>query len=258
MAGPAAPRGVLARTLATLALVYVGLRFGLPWLSVAVGLSQVPAPVPVFALRAYMVCAGVGAAVYVTSDRKRWLSFLGPVVRLAAAPLRPLGPRALWLALPPLLAGWLAWRAVVSTAGVPAVIRVQHPGLPERYAALRSPLAALDSAARAEAIAEGTVLYQKNCRPCHGAKADGDGPLARGLRLRPVDFTDPGTIATVVESYPYWRIEEGAAGLPDLATPWNSAMPAWGEELTSDEIWRLIAAEHRLAGTEPRRPERDR
>jgi mono/diheme cytochrome c family protein len=63
---------------------------------------------------------------------------------------------------------------------------------------------------------EGRSLFQVNCRPCHGSKADGNGPMACGFRLRPSNFTDPGTIATVVEQYVFWRIREGGRVCP----PW--------------------------------------
>ena len=59
----------------------------------------------------------------------------------------------------------------------------------------------------------------------------------------------------MVEPHPYWRIQEGSLGLPPIATPWESAMPPWGDELTADEIWKIIMAEYRLSGTEPREPE---
>jgi hypothetical protein len=105
-------------------------------------------------------------------------------------------------------------------------------------------------------IEEGRILYQKNCRPCHGTPAHGQGPMARGFRLRPADFTDPGTIATLVENYPFWRIQKGGIGLPNAATPWDSAMPRWEGELTDEEIWKIIMAEYQIAGKEPRKPER--
>ncbi len=105
-------------------------------------------------------------------------------------------------------------------------------------------------------IEEGRILYQKNCRPCHGTRADGRGPMAQGFRLKPVDFTDPGTIATLVESYPFWRIQTGGLRLPDAATPWDSTMPAWEDELSEEEIWKIIMAEYDIADKEPRKPER--
>jgi mono/diheme cytochrome c family protein len=202
-----------------------------------------------------MLCALVGALVYVSSDEQRWHAFLAPLVRLFV--IEP-GPgrrmRLLVLSLAPLVSGWMVWQEVSPAADVPTAIRLQHPTQPAEYAALENPQSRLSP----DEAREGTILYQKNCRPCHGAAADGTGPLARGLRLRPVDFTDGGTIASVVESYPFWRVREGNAGMPDIATPWNSAMPAWQDELSDDDIWRIVATEYVLSGTEPRRPEGER
>ncbi len=244
-------------TVAVLIAVYVGVRYGIPWLSVMVGASQTPAPVPSFARGIYMLCALVGAYVYLSSDERRWELFLGPIVRLFVLKQGPPPRRQLVvLAVLPLLVGWVAWRRAMPRTQTPAVIRVQHPTMPDQYSDLENPLRALSEEQLRVVEREGTVLYQKNCRPCHGTKADGDGPLARGLRLRPIDFTDPGTIATVVEAYDLWRIQEGGLGLPGIATPWNSAMPAWKDELEDEEIWRIIMAEYRIAGTEPRIPER--
>ena len=242
-------------TVIALAAAYAGLRFVVPWISVWFGVSPLPAPVPAFAIGIYMLCAVVGALVYVSSDEQRWHAFLAPLVRLFV--LQP-GPgrhlRLLVLSLVPLAGGWLVWQEISPSADVPTAIRLQHPTQPAEYAALENPRPILSG----DEAREGTILYQKNCRPCHGAAADGTGPLARGLRLRPVDFTDGGTIASVVESYPFWRVREGNAGMPDIATPWNSAMPAWQDELSDDDIWRIIATEYVLSGTEPRRPEGER
>ena len=247
---------ILTWTIVTLVGVYMGLRFGIPLLSVLVGVSANPAPVPKFAMAIYMMCAGLGALVYVSSEDKRWHAFTAPIVRAfvvppGEAPVRRFMP----LVILPLVVGWVAWGQIMPGTQSPREGRVQHPGIPDRFAELENPFGALDEAEREEAEREGVVLYQKNCRPCHGTKAMGDGPLARGLRLQPVDFTNPGTIATVVEQYPFWRIQEGAIGLPNIATPWNSAMPAWKDEIEPDDIWRIIMAEHRIAGTEPRKPE---
>lgn len=236
-----------------LALTWATLRFVVPHVSVWLGLSQLPAPVPRFAMGIYLLCATFGALVYASADEGRWRVFLGPIVRLFA--LQP-GPghrlRLVVLVLGPLVAGWLAWQRVApSTADVGTAIRLQHPTQPAAYAELANPHPASTGDERRAA----EVLYQKNCRPCHGAAATGTGPLARGLRLKPVNFTDAGTIASVVESYPFWRVREGHAGLPEIATPWNSAMPAWKDELSEDDTWRIVEAEYRLSGTEPRRPE---
>ncbi|MEE9295838.1 MAG: cytochrome c [Phycisphaerae bacterium] len=105
-------------------------------------------------------------------------------------------------------------------------------------------------------IEEGRILFVKNCRPCHGTKAMGDGPMARGLLREPADFTGVETIATLVEGAVFWRVKMGGIGLPHEGGPWESAMPPWGEEdLTDDEIWKIIMAEYDIAGNRPREPE---
>ena len=255
--GPASPRRqALPIALLTLAVIYGGLRWGIPWLSVVVGVSQTPAPVPGFALAVYMTCAVLGVLVYASSENERWGLFLAPLVRLFVIPSSGPGRSQIFLlGLLTILAGWIAWARIMPQTGTPTVLRVQHPAPPARYAVMENPYSDVSAEERADLEAEGLVLYQKNCRPCHGVLGDGNGPLARGQRLQPIDFTDPGTIGTVVESHPFWRIREGGPGLPAIATPWNSAMPPWGDELSDEDIWRIIMAEYRLAGTEPRRPE---
>ncbi len=105
-------------------------------------------------------------------------------------------------------------------------------------------------------IEEGRILFVKNCRPCHGTKAMGDGPMVRGLLREPADFTGVETIATLVEGAVFWRVKMGGIGLPHEGGPWESAMPPWGEEdLSDDQIWKIIMAEYDIAGNNPREPE---
>ena len=79
--------------------------------------------------------------------------------------------------------------------------------------------------------------------------------MARGFRLKPTNFTDPGTIATVVEAFAFWRAKKGNPGLPAASSPWDSAMPTWERDLTDEEIWKILLAEYDIAGVEPRKPE---
>lgn len=102
---------------------------------------------------------------------------------------------------------------------------------------------------------EGRALYAMNCRPCHGDSVSGDGPLADGFKLRPINFTDIGTIETIVEGYTFWRVSNGGQALPAEATPWDSAMPEWQQSLTEEERWKIILAEYDLAQKTPRIPE---
>ncbi len=102
---------------------------------------------------------------------------------------------------------------------------------------------------------EGRALYAMNCRPCHGDSVAGDGPMADGFKLRPINFTDNGTIETIIEGYTFWRVSNGGPGLPTEATPWDSAMPEWKLNLSEEERWKIIMAEYELAQKTPRIPE---
>jgi len=99
---------------------------------------------------------------------------------------------------------------------------------------------------------EGRALYEINCRACHGDSAAGDGPMAYGFHLRPINFTDNGTIEVLVEGYAFWRVQMGGPGLPVESTPWDSAMPVWGLDLTEKERWTIIMGEYDLAQKTPR------
>jgi mono/diheme cytochrome c family protein len=111
------------------------------------------------------------------------------------------------------------------------------------------------AALREKNLFEGRALYAMNCRPCHGDSVAGDGPMADGFKLRPINFTDNGTIETIVEGYTFWRVANGGPGLPTEATPWDSAMPEWKLNLTEAERWKIILAEYDLAEKTPRIPE---
>jgi len=103
---------------------------------------------------------------------------------------------------------------------------------------------------------EGRILYAMNCRACHGDSTGGDGPMADGFRLRPINFTENGTIETIVEGYTFWRVSTGGRGLPQEATPWDSAMPVWKADIPEEYRWRIIMAEYELAQKTPRQPEK--
>jgi DMSO reductase family type II enzyme heme b subunit len=102
-------------------------------------------------------------------------------------------------------------------------------------------------------VAEGAVIYIKNCVYCHGDNLDGNGHFARALNPPPANFTDPGTIAMLQEAFLFWRIAKGGPGLPKESTPWNSAMPAWEDRLSEDEIWKVILYLYDATGYQPRR-----
>src|SRR6266850_1067547 len=98
----------------------------------------------------------------------------------------------------------------------------------------------------------GLVAYGQNCLPCHGDHLDGQGHFASGFNPLPANFQDNGTIAQLTESFVFWRVAKGGPGLPREGTPWNSAMPAWEEFLTEDEIWSVVLFLYEQTGWKPR------
>lgn len=155
----------------------------------------------------------------------------------------------------PLLIGQTVYSSGAPKVSSPTELRIQHPTLPGKFEGLTNPFRKEDEKNQLVHIEEGKVLYQLNCRPCHGSKADGNGPFADAFRLKPADFRDPGTIGTLVENYPLWRIKKGGPGLPATATPWDSTMPPWEPDFTDDQIWKIIMGEYVTANVSPRAPE---
>ena len=90
-----------------------------------------------------------------------------------------------------------------------------------------------------EASEAGKALYEDKCAHCHGIEGAGDGSAAENLLPRPRDFTrglykirstESGQLPTDQDLFDI--ISNGMPG---------SSMPAWGEILTEDEQWQLVA-----------------
>lgn len=86
-----------------------------------------------------------------------------------------------------------------------------------------------------EAIEAGEVIYEANCSTCHGPEGDGDGPAAEGLDPQPASLADAHMMEELSDGYLFWRVSEGG-----VMGPFNSAMPAWKDTLSDDEIWQVI------------------
>lgn len=74
-------------------------------------------------------------------------------------------------------------------------------------------------------VAQGLALFGEYCVSCHGEAGDGSG-LAGAA-----DFTDQEFMANENPDEFFEKISEGVEG---------SAMPAWGEQLSEEEIWSLV------------------
>ncbi|GJL80289.1 MAG: hypothetical protein NPINA01_32780 [Nitrospinaceae bacterium] len=104
---------------------------------------------------------------------------------------------------------------------------------------LKSPLSK-DPVHLAKHLREGGEIYFKNCLLCHGDLMDGQGLFADRFFPPPADFTHSVSVVTLPPSYAYWRIVKGGPGLPDKFSPWDSSMPAWEDQLSEEEIWKVI------------------
>lgn len=79
-------------------------------------------------------------------------------------------------------------------------------------------------------IERGAALYQANCIECHGVSGEGDGPLASSFTPPAADFTTAHAKAHLDAEFFNW-IRDGKP---------LTAMPAFGENLTNDQIWDVV------------------
>jgi mono/diheme cytochrome c family protein len=103
------------------------------------------------------------------------------------------------------------------------------PAVPAPYTGKTNPKA--NDATAADA---GKAIYASNCAACHGDKGMGDGPSAASLDPKPKALATE--IGNLKDDYLIWRISEGGA-----MAPYNSAMPAWKNSLSEDQIWQVIS-----------------
>jgi len=106
----------------------------------------------------------------------------------------------------------------------------EHAEIPDAFASMTNPVAG-----DAAAIEAGQTIYSANCASCHGENGGGDGPAAAALDPKPTAFSDADIMATMTDSYLYWRISEGG-----IAPPFNSQMPPWKDALSEEQIWQVI------------------
>lgn len=266
-----------------LAILYLLLEAVVPWLIKVQFDRTALVPTPSTLKQWYMALGVCASMIYVTSSPQRienFLSFFRP--QAGEGITRVL--RIVILVAIPILAGWAVYSLVNPGTAAPVELRIQHPSKqPEEYRSLTNPFRnptaemlskfkgekklelegeALKAAFLQASIDEGRIHYQATCRVCHGTKTDGNGPFARGYRLRPVDFTIKDTITTIVEGVAFWRVKEGGSkhngggGLPNESSPWDSAMPAWKNDFTDEQIWKIIMAEYDTAQVSPREPDK--
>jgi mono/diheme cytochrome c family protein len=250
-----AVRHPLGQFAVVLMVAYLLFRFGIWLIPPLFGAAS--APVPRSVLLQYMVTVIVGALLWVSDNEARWAEFKRPIRETMVEPRRR-RLRVALLVLLPLLAGWISFTRVRPSVAAPVSLRSIHPAPPAQisFRGRTMVLAESNNPLRAgptdAALTTGRTVYMRNCMPCHGDDLGGNGYMAHGFNPVPIDFTSSGTLPQLAESFVFWRIAKGGPGLPREGAPWNSAMPAWEEILTEEEIWAVILYLYTQTGAQPR------
>lgn len=162
-------------------------------------------PSPLVSLAYVLIAAGFGLAGLA-------------IVRAARKPRRR---RALQRQVALVVAG-----AIVLGCGGYVYAAEQRNGVPLDVANIRNPVPPDE-----RSLAVGRDVYLAHCEVCHGETGRGDGPAGLRLVPRPADLrihTAPG-VHTDGELF-YW-VSYGFSG---------TAMPAWKDTLSEDEIWSVL------------------
>ena len=234
-----------------LIIAYVVVAFVIPMLP---GSAIVPKSV----VLQYMATVLVGVLIWVSDDEARWAEFKEPMHDVLVQPRLKIVRMAV-LAAVTLVVGCITYGQVKASVAAPPSLRSIHPAPPSQinFRGKAITLVGLENPLRrsgdmAAHLAQGSRVYYQNCVPCHGDHLDGQGPYATGLNPLPANFQDNGTIAQLTESFVFWRIAKGGPGLPREGAPWNSAMPAWEDFLTEEEIWAVVLFLYEQTGWKPR------
>jgi len=240
------------QAVAIVALAYLVVVYGIPLLP---GSAIVPKSV----VLQYMVTVLVGVLIYVSDNEERWRRFKQPLEAVLVEPRLKL-VRTAALAVVTGLVGLVTYGQVQTSVAAPPTLRSIHPAPPSEmtFRGKTMTLTGLENPLRqrpeslAAYVADGKRIYYQNCIPCHGDHLDGQGHYAYGFNPLPANFQENGTIAQLTESFVFWRVAKGGAGLPREGTPWNSAMPRWEDFLSEREIWSVILFLYDQTGWKPR------
>lgn len=230
---------------------YVLLRFGFT------------APIPASVISIYMGIVTISILAYVSSSEERRDEIAGPLVRFMTEKRYATLLAATVVAIPALAAANVYVRMNVPLEP-PFFPRTVHPASPPDITvhdtkiaidAGDNPYRALETSDPEEFrrhVENGRRVYASNCVFCHGDDLGGNGMFVHGLDPIPTNFTDAGTIPNLRETYLFWRIAKGGPGLPEEAAPWDSAMPAWEQYLSEEEMWDVVLFLYDFTNLRPR------
>jgi len=222
------------------------------WISIYIFLAfGFTAGLPQSIITEFMFITTMSLLVYIMSDRERWRSVKDPLIDFIVNPKKATHLKITLVLLPLLVAGKSYLNTQVEILP-PAFGRSVHPAPPSSVnfkgktidlVRGENPYRILESEKPEEFkthLENGRKVYYQNCFYCHGDNMGGDGIYAYGLDPIPTNFQDPANLPMLQEGFLFWRISKGGIGLPEEGGPWNSAMPAWENFLSEEQIWDVI------------------
>lgn len=101
--------------------------------------------------------------------------------------------------------------------------------MPDRFKGLGNPLGG-----DAATLDAGRAVYAKHCASCHGEAADGGGPMAAALEVKPANLVRAVGARPDIDAYYFWIVSAGGA-------PFGRPMPRYARVLNETEIWQVVA-----------------
>jgi mono/diheme cytochrome c family protein len=220
-------------------------------------------PVPASVVQIYLGIAVLALLAFVSSDRERFELAKRPLFAFLTE--RRFLPYllAVMIAIPTLVMANLYF-GMTAPPTEPGFGRTIHPEPPDQIMVHEEPVNLVtatnpyrhleeeDPDAFARHVANGRRVYYENCFYCHGDQMRSDGMYAEFLSPLPTDFTSPGTIEQLQESFLFWRIAKGGPGMPPAGAPWHSAMPAWEQFVSEEEMWDVVLFLYEFTDRRPR------
>ena len=126
----------------------------------------------------------------------------------------------------------LSTRTVIAFAGVLYVVLggssllSQQPGAGAPASAIKNPVAPTE-----KSIDSGRKLFQQFCKPCHGADATGNGPLAP-KEVPPPNLVDDDWAHGPTDGEVFNNIRNGIGPKFD--------MKSWKSKMTTTDIWNVV------------------
>ncbi|MXW82208.1 MAG: cytochrome c [Rhodothermaceae bacterium] len=241
-------------------LAWMGIWWVALWAAFSYGINP---PLPNSIIVLFMAIITIALVAYLSADNEELKQAQESIGRFMVTRQYRVALLIVMFLIPAAVAAW-TFSSMNQAPQPPSSGRTIHPPPPSsitfqgtsiNLTTANNPLRELqhtDEAAFAEHVASGRRIYFENCFYCHGDNMEGAGMFAHGYDPLPANFNDATTIAMLQESYLFWRIAKGAPGLPSESTPWSSAMPAWEDFLTEEEIWEVIIFLYEFTGFEPR------